>query len=143
MAGLTLADIRAAIKSRLEAGINRETNIAESGQQMPMPRIRLVLAASDPIDYFTTMGPAGIARVRFDLVVEPAGTDKSAVVRLDDYLSVGTGNGSSVVDAILADRTLGGVVADCVLLGVSAYDPELVTATLPLEVRVAKIGAQT
>jgi hypothetical protein len=70
--------------------------------------VRLELADSDPIDYWVTFGAVGLAAVRFDVVLEVAGADQSAVRRLDDFLSVGTGNGSSLVDAVFKDPTFGG-----------------------------------
>ena len=140
---LTLSTIRAAIKAQLEANIDREINVDVDGAGMPAPVISLQLQPSDPIDYWVTMNGVGngVAEVRFDLVVDPAGADQSAVRRLDEFLSVGTGNGSSVVDALMADKTLGDAVETVVLLGVSEYDPINVTATLPLRVVCRKQGA--
>jgi hypothetical protein len=107
--------------------------------------IRLELAPADPIDYWLTMTDStgnGVAEVRFDLIVDVANIDGGAVRRLDDFLSVGTGNGESIIDALLQDPTLGGVVETVVVSGVSEYDAINVTATLPLRVVCRKSGAE-
>ena len=64
----------------------------------------------------------------------------SAGIALDDYLSAGTGNGSSVIDAVLADRTLGLAGCDCVITS-ATVDATTVTARLSVSVTVNKIGA--
>ena len=142
---LTLSDIRAAIKAQLVANLDRETNVYAEGEGDVFPSVTIELQDSDPIDYWLTMnGPTGngVAEVRFDLVVDVGMTDrKSAVRRLDDYLSVGTGNGSSIIDALRADVTLGGVVETVHISGVSQYDATNVTAVLPLQVVCRKQGA--
>ena len=138
---LTLSTIRAAIGAQLRANIDREVNIDVDGEGKPAPVVRVELQASDPIDYWLTMTGNGIAEVRFDLVVDVANVDQSAVRRLDDFLSVGTGNNSSIIDALLVDKTLGGVVETIHVSGVSEYDAVNVTATLPLQVVCRKQGA--
>lgn len=142
---LTLSAIREAIGAQLRANLTREINVDVDGAGMPAPVIRLELAPSDPIDYWLTMNGStgnGVAEVRFDLVVDVANVDQSAVQRLDDFLSVGTGNGSSIIDALLSDKTLGGVVETVHVSGVSEYDAINVTATLPLRVVCRKSGAE-
>lgn len=141
---LTLSAIREAIGAQLRANLDREINVDVDGEGKPTPVIRLELQPSDPIDYWLSMNGStgnGVAEVRFDLVVDPAGADQSSVRRLDDFLSVGTGNGSSVIDALLSDKTLGGVVETVHVSGVSEYDAVNVTATLPLRVVCRKQGA--
>lgn len=139
---LTLSTIRAAIRAQLEANIAREVNIDVDGEGKPAPVIRLELAPSDPIDYWVTFGSSGISAVRFELIVDPAGVDQSAVRRLDDFLSVGTGNGSSVMDAVYVDPTFGGVLTAGTVCNLLAYDAVNVSATFALEVHVAKQGAE-
>lgn len=139
---LTLADIRKAIGDQLRANIDREVSIDVDGEGKPAPVVRLELAPSDPIDYWVTFGGNGIAGVRFKLIVDPAGVDRSAVIRLDEFLSVGTGNGSSVMDAIYTDPTFGGVLTAGTVCNLLAYDAVNVSATFALEVHVAKQGAE-
>lgn len=141
---LTLIDICEAVGAQLRLNLTREINVDVDGEGLSAPVVRVELQPSDPIDYWLTMNGStgnGVAEVRFDLTVDAAGVDQSAVRRLYDYLSVGTGNGSSVIDALLADKTLGGVVETIHVSGVSEYDPINVTATLPLRVVCRKQGA--
>lgn len=140
MSGLTLSEIRAAIGTQLRDNIDRQTNIDVDSEGKPAPVLRLFLQQSDPIDYWGTFGSTGIAEARFDLVIDPGNVDQSAVIRLDEYLSVGTGNTSSVIDALMEDVTLGGAVQTC-RINSSQYDQENVTATLSLTVVCRKQGA--
>lgn len=147
---LTLADICAAVGDQLRAnltgGPQRQMSVDEFADGKPAPVIRLELQPSDPIDYWLTMNGAtgnGVAEVRFDLVVDVAGIDGSANRRLYDFLSVGTGNGESIIDALLADKTLGGVVETIHVSGVSSYDATQVVAVFPLRVVCRKQGANS
>ena len=133
MAGLTIGDIRRALHAQLRANLDKQTNVDASGVGMALPCIRIVLDA--PPKYTASYG--GLATVPFVLVIEPAGVDESSVARLDEYLSAGLGNNSSVVDALRVDRTLGGAAMDVQVTGRS-YDPVNVTAELEVVVYVRK-----
>lgn len=133
MAGLTIGDIRRALAAQLRANLDAETNVDASGVGMPLPCIRIVLDA--PPTYTASYG--GLATVPFVLVIEPAGVDESSVARLDDYMSSGLGNNSSVIDALRADRTLGGTAMDVQVTGRS-YDAVNVTAEYDVVVYVRK-----
>lgn len=130
---LTIRDVRAGIKATLSASLTREINIDENKAGRPSPVIRIAL--DDAPTYWGSFAPRRLQSVRFRLTIDPAGTDQSAVIRLDDLLSSGTGNGSSVVDALEADETLGGV-ADTFDLEPGGYDPDQVAADLLLTVHV-------
>lgn len=142
MSGLTLRDIREALAQTITAGISRQTNVYPYGVGDPkFPAITIEPDSGDYVDYWLTFGSAGLAAVRLVLVLEPGGNDPvSAGIALDDYLSAGTGNGSSVIDAVLADRTLGLAGCDCVITSASV-DATTVTARLSVSVTVNKIGA--
>lgn len=105
---LTLSAIREAIGAQLRANLDREINVDVDGAGMVQPAIRLVLDA--PPTYYDSFGPPRqLQSVTFVVEIDPAGNDQSAVRRLDDFLSSGTGNGSSVIDALDVDQTFGGV----------------------------------
>lgn len=147
---LTLSDIRAAIEAQLANNIDKQLNIDTDGRGKAAPEsIKVQLQQSDPIDYWVTMSPdgaevGGVSVVRFDIFANPANNDRSAVARLDALLSVGTGNGSSIIDALMADKTLGTTFIETIrVTGVSEYDAINVTATLPLEVVCRKQGANS
>lgn len=134
----TLSAVRTAIYDQLRANLARETNVDVDGQGMPAPRVVLELA--DPPEYFGTFGPNGVARVRMRLIVDPGGVDQSAVIRLDDLLSVGTGNNSSVIDALMVDQTFGGVLQGFEFEP-DEYDPVNVVASFILNFIALKQGA--
>lgn len=142
MSGLTLGDIRNALAATITAGVDRQTNVYPYPVGDPkLPCITIEPDSGDYVDYWLSFGSAGLAAVRLVLVLEPGGNDPvSAGIALDDYLSAGTGNGSSVIDAVLADRTLGLAGCDCVITS-ATVDATTVTARLSVSVTVNKIGA--
>jgi len=136
----TLSVIRTAIYDQLRANLDRETNVSVDGREMPPPVIRFELTSTP--DYWETFGVDGMCAVEARLVLDPGGVDESAVKRLDEYLSVGTGNNSSVIDALMADKTFGGAV-DALEVRPGAYDADTVTAELLLRFVARKQGATT
>lgn len=70
-----------------------------------------VLAPADPfIDYDLAMGK-GLAEAHWRIIVAVSKTAGAAAQDLlDDYLSAGTGQTLSIIDALEADKTLGGAV---------------------------------
>lgn len=142
MSGLTLTEIREALAATIRAGIDRQTNVYAYPVGDPkLPCITVEPDTGDYVDYWVSFGAGGLAAVRLALVLEPGGNDPvSAGMRLDDYLSAGTGNGSSVIDAVLADRTLGLAGCDCIVTSVSV-DADAITARLSVSVTINKQGA--
>lgn len=141
--GLTLREIREALASTIRDGVERETTVlAYRAVSSSFPLIALE-PDSDYVDYWQSFGSSGIAVVRLSVVIVPGKADESARIRLDDFLSAGTGNGSSVVDAVVADPTLGGVVRTVQVGAVSVSDGDGgPVAVIPVTVYVGKIGAQ-
>ena len=65
---------------------------------------------------FGTMGPSGRADVAFVARVRAnSASRESNFSRLYGFASHGTSNADSIHDAVMSDRSLGGVVSDCVL----------------------------
>ena len=145
MAGLILADIHNALADQIRVGIDRQTNV------YPFPNgsynTPAVTVHSDPsgyISYWGTFGPNGDADILLRLKIEVDAADvESMCIKIADYLSVGTGNDSSIVDAVMADRTLGGVVGDCVIL-TAEWDTENepFVAYLPVQIILRKVNAE-
>jgi len=142
--GLTLREIREALAATIRDGVERETTVlAYRAVSSSFPLIVLE-PDSDYVDYWQSFGASGIAVVRLSVVIVPGKADESARIRLDDFLSAGTGNGSSVVDAVVADPTLGGVVRTVQVGAVSVSDGDGgPVAVIPVTVFVGKIGAQS
>ena len=141
MSGLTISEIRTALAEQIRNNIERDTNVYAHPQgDYQYPAITVDFAP-DYLDYWETFGPNGIAAVRFVLRIEPAGTLlESSAIALDDYLSCGTGNGSSVIDAVMSDVTLGLTGCNVHITGVTV-DPVTATAELAVEVNINKVGA--
>jgi hypothetical protein len=141
MSGLTLATIREALATTIRNGVNRQVTVTAYPADVPPPAITIEPDSGDYVDYWLSFAGAGLAAVRFALVVEPGGNDpKSAAIALDDFLSAGQGNGSSVIDAVMADRTLGLAGCDCVITA-AEVDAATITARLSVTVHISKIGA--
>ncbi len=136
---LTLSTIREAIGAQLRANLDREINVDVDGAGMPAPVIRFELTSTP--NYWGTFGPEGIAYCEARFVIDPAGVDQSAVRRLDDFLSVGTGNGSSLVDAIQVDQSFGNTVQG-LTMAPGEYDATNVTAELLVTFIAKKQGAE-
>ena len=83
----------------------------------------------------------GIAFIEARFVIDAAGVDQSAIRRLDEFLSVGTGNGSSLVDAIHTDVSFGGTVQG-LTMEPGDYDADNVTAELLVTFIAMKQGAE-
>jgi hypothetical protein len=131
---LTLSTIREAIGAQLRANLDTEINVDVDGAGMPAPVIRLEL--DEPPRYTDTFGPPlQLESVRFQLIIDPAGADQSAVQRLDRFMSSGTGNGDSVIDALETDHTFSGA-AQGFDLEPRLYDPINVVAVYILTVHV-------
>ena len=141
--GLTIGTIREALAEQIDNYLERDSNVyARPVGDVQYPAITVGYGTGDFITYWETFGERGISSMRFVLTVETAGMDaESASIALDDYLSVGTGNGSSLVDAVHSDPTLGGVVAASVIRSV-AVDPITLTAELEVEIHTNKVGAE-
>lgn len=146
MSGLTIGAICEALKAQLDANlVGRQQNVYAYPVPTPkVPSITIEPDSGDFVDYFQTMGATGLSALRLVLVMNPGpSTDaQSMFIRLYDYLSAGTGNRSSVVDAVMADKSLGGVVDSCTVLR-AEVDVDSVTARLPVQILVRKVGAQT
>lgn len=107
--------IHRALASQISAYLlanGRETNVNPfpSGILVP-PCITVHSDPSTYLDYWGTLGPSGIETMYLRLKIElDAIESESVCIKMMDYLGVGTGNGSSVIDAVHSDRSLGGVV---------------------------------
>ena len=149
MAGLTLSAIREALKAQLDTNITgREVDVKAyrvTGAKV-YPRITIESDPGDFLDYWLTGTSAGLATVRLVMVLEAGAlnddgfADESSRRRVDDFLSCGTGNASSIIDAVMADVSLGGVVATCHIPR-AEVDDATATARLPIEITLNKVGA--
>lgn len=140
MAGLTISDIREALAAQLRANIARDVSVRAYPPVALAPSI-LIELDPDAVDYWVTFGAAGLSTVRLTLTVDPSGGEsESTARRLDDFLSAGTGNDSSIIDAVMTDSSLGLTGVTCMFQSVDV-DPSSLTAVMRFDVMVNKVGA--
>lgn len=147
MSGLDLRAIREGLAAQIQTYVTRGTTVhAYDPGDHAGPAIIIRAASGEYVSYFSTMGGNGYAEVFLTLELDPAATRPADQRRaIDDYLAVGTGNTSSVVDAIHSDRTIGGLVSDVVCLTADIADDSADTdpvAVLHVRCIVKKVSAQ-
>lgn len=144
MAGLSLQAIRVALATQISANVARQPSVFAYDPENRSGHNIVIKPAADYVAYFGTMGPNGTADILLEIDIEVPGRLADSQIAMDDYLSAGTGNDSSVVDAIHANKTLGGLVDNCVCL--TADGPDLtvdpLTARLHVQIIVHKQNAE-
>ena len=120
---IDLQAIHRALAATIRAGIERDTNVYPFPQADPtFPCITVYPSDDVYLNYAMTMDAEADLMLRLKLDVD--GDAESMAIKICDYLSTGTGNGSSIVDAIAANRTLDGLVENCVTLTAEWADPD-------------------
>lgn len=111
-----LSDIRHAIADRIKAAnIDASVNVfAYPPKDYPLPAV-LVLPAGDTfMEYHGTFGAVRLQTVYLTVrvIVPEGGSPQSAGEIMDDYLSSGTAEASSLADAITGTVVVGDATAD-------------------------------
>lgn len=145
--GLDVERILRALADQIRANVTSDVTVTAypSDDTPNYPKVS-VLPEPDFMSYGRTFGSAGVAELRLRVRVEaPGESAESSFVQMCRFLSVGTGHGSSIPDAIMIDKTLDGVVQDCTVGDAEYPDPDELPWTADVTVRVMtkKIGAQT
>ena len=145
--GCDLKRIHQALADQVRARINADVEVYAWPQRTPANKsVTVYPGASGPyVDYFGTMGANGMAAMSVELVVEFVSIDdESEFSLLSELLSVGTGAEASIVDAVHADVSLGGLVQSATILTVDwPFDPAgPITARLPCNILFLKEGAE-
>ena len=135
-----------ALADQLRAGVDADVTVVAypAEDTIPVPRVS-VIPDRNVVDYVETFSSGGLSTVRLLVKVETGGdSNESAMVRVSEFLSVGSGFASSVSDAVMRDRTLGGRVDDAIVLDAEMPDPEGEpgVAYVGVQVRMSKSGAQ-
>lgn len=123
--GLNLNAIVEALADQIRAGIQRDINVSpDPNSGMPLPCIE-IWPGTPYVDYFGTLGPNGNADVQLKIKIEVDSIDATTIrLQMNDYLSAGTGNSSSIPDAVMRDRSIGGVLgADGAFVSPCEWDP--------------------
>jgi hypothetical protein len=113
---LNLGAIRAALAVQIKAHVSREVNVYDGYiPASPSPPAVLIGPSSDIyISYHESFSQTGLALVNLRLTIAaPPGPDTDGQKALDEFLSAGAGLPNSILDAIAADLTIGGTVANC------------------------------
>lgn len=136
---LDLQAIRTALKLRLNTALGDACDVYANVPDDPqVPYIGIMPDPSGYVSYYETFGTQGLADVRLILVIDAGTRTIDAQIALDDYLGIGTPR--SIVSAIEADRTLGGVVQSCVALKADgpSFEGGLI-ARIPVEILAKKV----
>lgn len=143
---MDLDAIHRALAAQIDAYISDDWNVQpfpESGS--PEPLIE-VWPGSPYAGYFASFGANGRADLMLEVHVFVDGPNAETVFkRITRALSVGTAHGTSVVDAIMSDRTIDGNVEDVKAM---QADWQIIPGGLaaegviPVEIVVLKSGAQ-
>lgn len=143
---LNLTGIKTALADQIQARLDTASTPATVRPfRTPSATLPCVVMTITDITYFGTFGPSGQAQILLDVTAITNAADRdSAEIAMCELLSVGTGNSSSIADAINSDVTLGGVVESCVCLEVGApRDTDRgYEATFPLKILTRKVGAE-
>jgi hypothetical protein len=110
---LDIQAIRRALADSIRVGITRTPNVYAYLPDSPVLPCIAITADEPFVSYAQTMGAAGECDLRVLVRICTASRAEDSLIFLDDMLSVGSASTSSVVDAILADRTLDGIVEMC------------------------------
>lgn len=137
-----LVAIRQALATQIRAALDDDTNVYPYPVADPQPPS--VTIYPHPSTYFYyfggptgTFGPNGNADLMFQLRVDVTAQDMPSMsIKIDRYLGVGDGNNSSIVDAVMADRTLAGTVGSCAVLSAVVGDPDTAPGTAQLDVSI-------
>ena len=137
--------IHVALADQIRDYIAADVNVYPWPHRTPdLPAVS-IWPGAEYLAYIGTFGPNGIADMMLEVVVQQsAADDESEFKFLSDLLAVGTGAGSSIMDAVHLDRSLGGLVEDAVVLTAlwNADPTQPITARLPVQIILKKSGAQ-
>lgn len=137
MSNSTITCIRKRLADQISGAVGKSINVSWfPGSGRPVPLIEIDEAV-DSIEYLPQIGSAGKAVLRFTLTVLLDGrSGESVVADMDDLLSWDSPR--SLYAAVSADRTLGGLVDEALVLTAERFVGEPARAELPVEIKVRK-----
>ena len=144
VSGLDLKAVHEALADQIRDGIDDATGFTVKAFPSTSPRPAIeVWPDADYISFFETSGPTGLADVQLVIrIFLSAANPETEWLQVCRLLSAGTGFDSSIVDAVMADRTLGGAVADT-FIGDARWEPDDGAIDVPVQIQLNKVGAQT
>jgi len=140
---LDLVAIHTALADQIRDGIDDSGAFTVTPFPSTAPAPKIEIHPGDPyVNYFATSGPDGLSDVNLVIEVFLSGANpETEHLQRARLLSSGTGFGSSIVDAVMRDRSLGGTVDDAVTLTASV-SPEDGTISIPVAIQAKKVGAE-
>ncbi len=141
---LDLKAIHEALAGQIKAYLSDDWNVAPWPLSGKKGELIEVWPGSPYVGYFGSFGPNGHADVLLELrVYLPSADPATYGERTSRALSVGTGHGSSIPDAVMSDATLGGVVSSAKVLS-AEWSPSTDgdEIRIPVEIIAKKQGAQ-
>lgn len=143
MSGLDLKAVHEALANQISAGIANVGSFTVQAFPSTSPRPCIeVWPDSEYVNYHVTSGPAGLSDVSLVIrVYLSAANAESEWLIACRMISAGTGHGSSIYDAVMADRTLGGAVAD-IDTATARWNAQEGTIDIPAAIQLNKIGAE-
>lgn len=146
MSGLDLEVIHEALADQIRNGIADAGGFTVKAfpSTSPAPVIEVWPSTGEYVTYFTTSGADGVADVALTIrVILAAANAETHWKKAARLLSAGTGHTSSIPGAVMADRTLGGAVADAYVgtSNVTATEDGW-TVDIPVLIQLNKEGAQ-
>lgn len=141
-----LSAIHTALADQIAAGIADDVTVKPYPFSGANPPFIEIWPGGQYVDYAGTFGADGLGDIQLEIhVAFPTANGETTFKVMTRLLSVGTGFSSSIADAVMADRTLGGVVQDCVALEAQwDIDPDALgqIATIPVRIIAKKQGAE-
>lgn len=153
MSGLDIGAIRKALADQIRTNVDRETNVSDYYLTAPpYPSIQIVPPTGEAVAHRTSFSDGRTGLLRFSIMVWTTGADDiSGQKALDEYLSGGGDNQSSIWDALWANATpegritLGGIVNDINIAPATYLPPDGIDggvrrfgAVIPIEILVKK-----
>jgi hypothetical protein len=135
-----LQAVRKALKARLETRVGGWATVYPNDVENPTGIYVSIVAGSPYLGYFKTYGPVGISQMNVVLEIGVGGANAiNKQKHIDDMLGIGTDH--SIIDAITADSSLGGLVEDIGIGDPSGPDSRNPLGRLPLEIMLRKGGS--
>jgi S-formylglutathione hydrolase FrmB len=117
MATLNLRAVMTALANQIDANTSRALACYDlQPATLPQFPCAIVRPADQFVAYHESFGAAPLVDVQLEVVVMAQGTsDIDSQIAVLDMLSAGAGMSNSIIDAISADRTLGGAVENTIV----------------------------
>lgn len=113
---MNLTAIREAFAAQIKNNVSAEINVYPYRRSSLNPPYVVIDGSTDNyLQFHATWARNGVHEIEFVLEIRATGAGENSGPLIDSLLSYGTDQPSSIIEALRADRTLGGVVANTVV----------------------------